>query len=101
MMNLKGSGRKWSWPNRGTSPTFTWNDSGRYQSSVRKAGVPAEIGTQNFPNTNLQRYRYVIPLVRFLFENLIVAQLVKKFSAFYVTRSFYTVTTRALVPIPS
>jgi hypothetical protein len=31
---------------------------GARESSVRTTGVPAEIRTENYPNTSLERYRY-------------------------------------------
>jgi hypothetical protein len=57
MINWKGCGRKWKWPNRFNIPTFSRNDLGKQlKVSVRIAGVLAEIRTEHLPKTNLQRH---------------------------------------------
>jgi hypothetical protein len=54
---LEGVGRKWSWPNRETIPSFVCGDQTEARNIlVRVVGVPAEIRTGHFPNTSLERY---------------------------------------------
>jgi hypothetical protein len=54
MMNWKGFGRKRPWPNRGTTPEFSWTNWGKPRRTlVRIACIPAEIRTLLFPNTSL------------------------------------------------
>jgi hypothetical protein len=45
-MNLKGSGRKQLWPNRGTVPIFPWRERKNHENPLRQAGVSTDIRTQ-------------------------------------------------------
>jgi hypothetical protein len=57
MMIWNGFGRKWCWPTRSTISEFVWRDSGKLRNtSNRIAGDPAEIRTEQSPNTCLETY---------------------------------------------
>jgi hypothetical protein len=44
--------------NRGSIPEFAWRTEENYEQSVSTDGVPEEIQTELFPNSNTQRYRF-------------------------------------------
>jgi hypothetical protein len=54
MVNWKGLGRKWLWPNQDTATTFSWGE-WKIMKSLSQ-GSPAEIWTQLIPNTSLEHY---------------------------------------------
>jgi hypothetical protein len=51
-MNLKGSGRKWSWANFRYYPDFCQEELRKTTTSVKVVGVLAEIRIGHLPNTN-------------------------------------------------
>jgi hypothetical protein len=50
---LKRTGRKRTWSNRGTVVEFTWRDWGKSQKHSVLSGVPAEISASTSRYTNL------------------------------------------------
>jgi hypothetical protein len=56
-MNLKGFGRKRSWPDRSNILAFSWRTE-----ETTITGIPAQIRTEYLPNTSPEPYRYVNPL---------------------------------------
>jgi hypothetical protein len=59
-MNWKGFGRNRSWHNRDNLLEFAWKDLGHSRKTpVMIAGVPSEIQTQHFTDTNLERCHYI------------------------------------------
>jgi hypothetical protein len=58
-MNWKGFGRKLSWPNLGTIPTFSMRNWGKpRKTSVRIIGVRTEVRIEHLPNVSLGTCRY-------------------------------------------
>jgi hypothetical protein len=57
LLNCKGLERKRSWPNQSIIPEFSWRDLvKRRKTSIRLAGVRAEIRTRYFPNTTVEPF---------------------------------------------
>jgi hypothetical protein len=56
MKNRKGFGKKRPCPNRGTTAHLPGETEENHKTLVMKAGVPAEIRTENLPSTSLEHY---------------------------------------------
>jgi hypothetical protein len=60
LINRKGFGRRWPWSNWGAIRCVLGGT--EEKTSVRTAGVPAQIRTEHLPNTSVGRYRWANPL---------------------------------------
>jgi hypothetical protein len=63
--------RKRSWPISGTIPVFVRMDWEPRKTSVKIAGVAAEIRTEHLPNISLERYPYTILLCLLHFNDIL------------------------------
>jgi hypothetical protein len=56
-MKWKRSGRKQSWPNRGTIPALPGGTERHHENRSHDSRCPAEIRAQHYPKSSLDRYR--------------------------------------------